>query len=120
MHPTVTVTVCVPVIVGFCVDAAVTVAVPVATDVTSPLEEMLATPVAGLMLQLTEGFPVLPSLKVPKAVICTVLSVVPVSMVGLDGPTASEVKVGFTKNPRQLAANANAASAAKAAIRWSF
>jgi len=30
------------------------------------------------------------------------------------------VSVGFTKNPRQLTAKANAASAAKAQVNWSF
>jgi hypothetical protein len=59
----VTVTVCSPVIVGFCVAAAVIVAVPVVTAVTNPLVEILATD-ASLVLQVTGVLPVLPSLKV--------------------------------------------------------
>jgi hypothetical protein len=48
------------------------------------------------MLQETDGlFVVLPSLLVPNAVICTVLPVLPVSMVGEAGPTESEEMVGF-------------------------
>lgn len=43
MQPTMTVTVCVPVIAGFCVAVAVTVAVPVDSDVTKPPALMLAT-----------------------------------------------------------------------------
>jgi|SRR5882672_1680538 len=86
-----------------------------ATDVTKPDVEIVATPVVGLMLQATDGWVfVLPSLLVPNAVICTVLPVVPVSMVGVTGPTESEVNVGFTKNPVQLTAKANMLSAAKA------
>jgi hypothetical protein len=45
----------------------VTVADPVATDVTKPLALIVATVLAGLMLQVTAGFPVLPSLNVPTA-----------------------------------------------------
>jgi hypothetical protein len=120
MHPTVTVTVAVPVIDGFWLEAAVTVAVPTATDVTRPVVEIVAADV-GVAVQETEGLlSVLPSLLVPKTVICTVLLVVPVSMVGAAGPTASEDIVGFTKKPRQLMARANIASAAKAAARRSF
>jgi hypothetical protein len=63
MQPTVTVSGCVPVIVGFCVDVAVIVAVPVLTDVTNPLALIVATAV-GLTLQVTGVLPVLPSLKV--------------------------------------------------------
>ena len=66
MQPTVTVTVCVPVIVGFWVEVAVTVALPVLTDVTNPAVETVATEV-GSMLQVTGALPVLPSLKVPVA-----------------------------------------------------
>ena len=69
MHPTVTLTVCDPVIDGFWLAAAVTVAVPVLTDVTRPEEEIVATEV-GLMLQDTDGWlAVLPSLLVPTTVI---------------------------------------------------
>ncbi len=64
--------------------------------------------------------PLLPSLKVPTANIWTVSFVLPVSIVGVNGPTEIEVSVGFTKNPRQLTANAKAASAAKAPIKRSF
>lgn len=66
MQPTVTVSDCVPVTVGFWLDVAVIVAVPVLTDFTNPLVEIVATAV-GLMLQLTDALPVLPSLKVPTA-----------------------------------------------------
>jgi hypothetical protein len=66
MHPTVTVSDCVPVIVGFCVEVAVIVAVPVLTAFANPLVEIVATD-ASLMLQVTEALPVLPSLKVPVA-----------------------------------------------------
>lgn len=119
IQPTVTVNDCVPVIEGLSLDVAVTVAEPVATEVTNPLLLIVAV-VVGLMVQLTDGLPVLPSLKVPTANICTVLFVLPVSMVGVAGPTDRDDNVGFTKNPRQLAASANVASAAKAPISRSF
>ena len=112
MHPTVTVTVCVPVTDGFLLAVAVTVAVPVSTDVTRPEEDIVAT-VVGVMLQETEGLlVVLPSLLVPNTVICTVLLVVPVSMVGDAGPTAIEDIVGFWKKPVQLMVTANMRSRA--------
>ena len=64
-------------------------------DVTKPEEEMVAT-LVGLMVQETDGlFVVLPSLLVPNTVICTVLPVLPVSMVGDAGPTEIEEMVGF-------------------------
>ena len=119
MHPTVTVSDCVPVMVGFCVEVAVIVAVPVLTDVTNPPVEIVATAL-GSMLHVTDALPVLPSLKVPTADICTVLFVFPVSMEGDAGATTSELRVGFTKNPRQLTAKANVASAAKAQIKRSL
>jgi hypothetical protein len=62
----VTVRLCVPVIAGLSLDVAVTVADPVATDVTRPFELIVAV-VVGLTVQLTDGLPVLPSLKVPTA-----------------------------------------------------
>ncbi len=97
-----------------------TVAVPMLADVTRPVLEMVAT-VLGLMLQVTDGLlVVLPSLLVPNAVICTVLSVLPVSIVGLGGPTDSELIVGFTKKPLQLTANANKPSAPNAPIKRRF
>ena len=46
--------------------------------------------------------------------------VVPVWMDGDPGATTSELSVGFTKNPRQLTARANVASAAKAQIKRSL
>jgi hypothetical protein len=116
MQPTVTVSDWVPVIVGFCVEVAVIVAVPVATDFTNPPALMVATD-WSLMLQLTGVLPVLPSLKVATADICTVLFVLPVCMDGVAGATTRELTVGFTKKPRQLTARAKEASAAKAAIR---
>lgn len=97
---------------GFCVAVAVTVAVPVATDVTRPLLLIVAI-VVGVMLQLTAGLLVLPSLKVPTANICTVLLVLPVSIVGVAGPTESDDSVGFTKKPVQLIARANIANTPK-------
>lgn len=69
---------------------------------------------------MTGVLPVLPSLKVAVALICTVLFVVPVCMDGVAGVTTRELTVGFTKNPRQLAAKASVASAAKAAVKRSF
>ena len=119
IHPTVTVRDCVPVMVGFCVEVAVMVAVPVLTDFTNPLAEIVAMD-ASLMLQVTDALPVLPSLKVPTADIWTVLLVVPVWIDGDAGATTSELSVGFTKNPRQLTAKANVASAAKAQIKRSL
>ena len=89
-------------------------------DVTRPVAETVATEV-GLMVQATDGLlVVLPSLLVPNTVICTVLFVVPVSIVGLAGPTASELKVGFTKKPLQLTANTNKPSAPNAPIKRRF
>jgi len=70
------------------------------------------------MLQATDGLlVVLPSLLVPNAVICTVLFVFPVSIVGLAGPTESELSVGFTKKPLQPTANASVASTLNAPIK---
>lgn len=93
-------------------EVAVTVAVPTLTDVTRPEELIVATEV-GLMVHATDGLLAgLPSLLVPTAVICTVLSVLPVSMVGDAGPTASDVRVGLTKKPLQLTARASVASTA--------
>jgi hypothetical protein len=99
---------------------AVTVAVPVPTEVTNPEEEIVAA-LVGLMVHATGTLlVVLPSLLVPNTVICTVLLVVPVAIVGDAGPTASDDKVGFTKNPVQLIARTNVASAAKAPARRSL
>jgi|SRR5580700_5226092 hypothetical protein len=120
MQPTVTVTVCVPVMDGFLLAAAVTVAVPVLTDVTNPDAEIVAV-VVGVMVHETDGLlVVLPSLFVANTVICTVLLVLPVSMVGDAGPTEIEDMVGFWKNPVQLRPRAKAASAAKVPARRSF
>src|SRR5271165_3926726 len=119
MHPTVTVSDCVPVMVGFCVEVAVIVAVPVLTDFTNPPVEIVAIELS-LTLQVTDALPVLPSLKVPTADICTVLFALPVSMDGDAGATTSELSVAFTKNPRQLPARANVASAAKAQVMRSL
>lgn len=72
-----------------------TVAVPVLTDVTNPESETVAVEV-GVMLQATDGLSaVLPSLLVPVTVIWTVLSVLPVSIVGLAGPMAKDDSTGF-------------------------
>lgn len=115
-----TVTVWLPVIVGFWFAVAVTVAVPIATDVTNPVDEIVAV-VVGVMVQLTDGLSVmLPSLFVPTAVICTVLPVVPVSMVGDAGPTAIDDRIGFWKNPRQLTAKASRPSAVREPASFSL
>jgi len=96
------------------------VAVPVLTDVTKPEEEIVAT-LVGLMLQETDGLlVVLPSLLVPNTVICTVLAVLPVSMVGVAGPTEIEEIVGFWKKPVQLMVSADARSMAQVQARRSF
>ncbi len=101
-------------------EVAVTVAVPVETEVTSPVLETVAT-VVGVMVQVTDGlFVVLPSLLVPKTVICTVLFVFPVSIVGVAGPTAIELSVGFTKNPLQPTARANVPRTANAPTKRKF
>jgi len=101
-------------------EVAVTVAVPVLADVTKPEEEIVAT-LVGLMLQETDGLVVvLPSLFVPNTVICTVLAVVPVSMVGVAGPTEIDYRVGLTKKPVQLTVRAKIASVAKAPIKRSL
>jgi hypothetical protein len=98
-------------------EVAVTVAVPTLAEVTRPDEEIVAT-VVGVIVHPTDGLVlVLPSLLVPTTVICTVLLVVPVSMVGVAGPTAIEVSVGLTKNPVQPTPIANSASAANDPIR---
>lgn len=97
-----------------------TVAVPMLADVTRPVLETVATDV-GVMLQATDGLVAgLLSLLVPDTVICTVLSVFPVSIVGLAGPTTIELSVGFTKNPVQLAPRANVANTANAPSRRKF
>jgi len=93
MHPTVTVSDCVPLMDGFCVEVAVTVVVPRLSEVTKPEALIVAKPV-GETLHWTGGLPVLPSLYWPVAVICTVLSVLPVSMVGVSGVTVIELSVG--------------------------
>jgi hypothetical protein len=101
-------------------EVAVTVAVPVLAEVTRPALEIVAT-LVGVMDQETDGLlVVLPSLLVPNTVICTVLPVVPVSMVGDAGPTASEDMVGFTKKPVQATPMARSASVAKEPIRRSL
>jgi hypothetical protein len=113
-----TLIVAVPVIEALWSAVAVTVILPtVLVEVTRPEVFMLAAigpPLAGTIVQLTEALPVLPSLKLPVALICTVLLVGPASIVAVEGATDIEVNVGFTKNPRQLTARARAASAATA------
>jgi hypothetical protein len=119
MQPTVTVTVCVPEMVGICFDVAVICDVPSLTEVTSPELLIVATEVVAL-LQSTGGFPVLPSLKVPEAVICTVLFVLPTWMDGVAGVTVIELSVGLTKNPRQLAPKASRSKPVKARVSGSL
>jgi hypothetical protein len=77
MQPTVTLSGCDPEMVGFCVDVAVMVVVPWLTAVANPELLIVATAVVEL-LQVTGGLLWLPSSKVPKAVNCWVLFVVPV------------------------------------------
>ena len=62
-------------------------------------------------------FLVLPSSKVPVADICRV---VPCTIEAEVGATANEVRVGFTKKPRQLAARESMKSAVNAAKSRSF
>jgi hypothetical protein len=93
MQPTLTVTVCDPVMVGFTLEVAVIDEVPVLTEVTNP-EPLTVAMLGSALLQATDGLAVLPSLYVPMAVICTVLSVLPVSIVGVAGPTAIVLSVG--------------------------
>jgi hypothetical protein len=119
-----TLTVAVPVIEALWSAVAVTVIVPTeSVEVTRPEVFMLAAIaplLAGAMVQLTAALPVLPSLKLPVARICTVLLVGPASIVAVEGATDIEVSVGFTKNPRQFTARARVASAANAPARRSW
>ena len=106
--------------VVFWLEVAVTLAVPTLTDVTNPEVEIVATDV-GVMLHETDGLLAgLESLLVPLAVIWTVLSVVPVSMVGDAGPIERELSVGFVKKPVQLTVIAMMASNPKPPTRPSF
>jgi len=114
-----------PVIEALLIAVAVTVMEPTElVEVTRPEEFMLAAvgspAVTGAMAQLTAALPVLPSLKLPVTLICTVLLVVPASIVAVEGATDIDVNVGFTKKPRQLTAKAKVASAAKAPMRRSL
>jgi hypothetical protein len=77
MQPTVTVSVVVPVTVGFSTAVAVMVVVPRATAVANP-EALIVATVLSELLQVTGGLLWLPSSNVPKAVNCWVLFVVPV------------------------------------------
>ena len=93
---------------------------PVLTDFTKPVLLTVAVDV-GVMLQVTDGLlVVLPSLFVPNTVICTVLLVLPVWILGVAGPTESEVSVGFWKKPRQPMPSAAIASTPTALLRRSF
>jgi hypothetical protein len=94
---TVTVTLVEPLIVT---EVAVTSIVPYETPVTRPLSDTVATEVSSED-QLTDPvmFFVLPSLYVPVAVICLVLST---ATDGVTGVTVTLVSVGSTKNPLQL------------------
>ena len=82
IQPTVTVTVVDPASVLLTFDVAVTVIEPKLTAVTSPVADTVAAVVppeiVGAIVQVTEGRPVMPSLKTPVADIWTVLPVVPV------------------------------------------
>lgn len=82
MQLTVTVRVVCPLTDGFCVEVAVIVAVPRLDAVANPEALIVATggvePELGVLLQVTGGLLWLPSSKVPEAVNCTVLFVVPV------------------------------------------
>jgi len=115
MQPGATVKLVDPAMAGFCREVAVICPEPTALAVISPEVVMLAALEAELSsVQVTPVLPVLPSLKVATADICTVLLVTPVWIVGVGGVRAREVTVGLTKNPRQLIANARVASTARA------
>src|SRR6185369_1022629 len=99
-------------------EVAVMMAVPGGLDmveaaVTRPPLLTVAMSVAELVqLALPVKSLVLPSLKLPVALICCV----PPSMIEAEvGATVIEVSVGLTKNPRQPAARANTNRAAKVA-----
>ena len=77
MQPTVTVSVAVPLMDGFWVPVAVIVVEPVLTEVANP-EALIVAKLVSELVHVTGGLPVLPSLKVPKAVYCWVLPVLPV------------------------------------------
>jgi hypothetical protein len=81
-------------------DVAVTLTLPGAIPVTKPLPDTVATALSSDD-QLTEPvmFLVLPSLYVPVAVICFVLST---EIDGVTGVTVMLLSVGSTKNPLQL------------------
>jgi hypothetical protein len=116
-----TVSVVVAVIVGSFVDVAVMVVVPAAIAVAKPVELlMLATVLASLLLQLTGVLPLLPSLKTPTAENCCVLPGAWTVMVGVAGVMASDVSVGSTKNPWQLAPKATRTNTAKASVNGSL
>jgi hypothetical protein len=96
-------------------EAAVIVASPTATPVTTPEVCPTDTLFESLEDHVTPEVSVfwLPSLNVPVALICQVWLTLIFSPWG---PTETPVRVGLTKNPRQLIARANAASAAQAPI----
>lgn len=106
-------------------DAAVMVLVPAETPVNVPPVLMVAT--LGVSLDQHTVVPVqlvppvrvmgLPLLSVPAAFNCVES---PTLTVGLGGRIEMVETVGFTKNPVQLTASANTASAAKAPARRSF
>jgi hypothetical protein len=106
-------------------DAAVMVLVPAETPVNVPPVLMVATP--GVSLDQHTVVPVhlvppvrvmgLPLLSVPAAFNCVES---PTLTVGLGGRIEIVETVGFTKNPVQLTASANIASAAKAPDTRSF
>jgi hypothetical protein len=106
-------------------DAAVMVLVPAETPVNVPPVLMVATP--GVSLDQHTVVPVqlvppvrvmgLPLLSVPAAFNCVES---PTLTDGLGGRIEMVETVGFTKNPVQLTASANTASAAQAPARRSF
>lgn len=106
-------------------DAAVIVLVPAETPVSTPPAVIVAT--VGVSLDQHTVVPVqlvppvkvsaFPLLSVPAAVSCVVR---PWLTVGLGGSMVILETVGLTKNPVQLAASANVASAVKAPIRLSL
>lgn len=118
MHPTVTVSDCVPLIEGVWVEVAVIVAVPSLWEVTRP--EVLIVATGALIDHETGVLFELPSLYVPVALIWTVLFVVPVWIVGVRGVTVIAVRVGFTKNPRHPAPSAPTTNTAKASVNGSL
>jgi len=85
-------------------DAAVMVAVPEATPVTRPVLLLTVATLVADDDQLAAIGEVVPSLKVPVAVSCTVA---PTLIDGVSGVTVIAVNAGFTQKPAQPTTSAN-------------